>query len=201
MADNHGISFESVEVRGMYAGLTVNGLTGVMTSFFDKLPQSYGNPINPVDAHVTIVEPAESAIDVFSSRDLISLTRAGHEIASHLGHLPLSSLVIYPDEDQLRKYKRHVGIPIKLDAFMEDMRGFTADIVEKELGVKLSNRYEPHMSVTRIRRGKPNLRPHFPPVPSRYHLTGYDVGQRSLTHQSGRSRSRQSFVNKPGGRS
>lgn len=200
MTDNQAAPFPSPEQRGLYVGLTVNGQTGAMTSFFTKLPGSYGNPIDPGTAHITMLEPAESAIDVWTDRDLGALGRAEGEIARYLGSMPLSELVLSPDGDSLAKFKRHIGIPVVKSAFLEGMRTHIGEVVKKELKVTIpaQDKFKPHLSVTRIRRGKPKIRPHFPQAPSRIHVKGYRIGQDVLSHQASRSRSKQPYRNQPG---
>lgn len=170
-----------------------------MSSFFDRLPSSYGNPIDPAHAHVTLVEPQEMAVTIWTGRDMSALNRAVSKISSHLGTMPLSSVVLHPDGDSVDKNKRHIGIPIERTSFLEGLREFVAGVVLDELSVKLPpiDRFTPHMSVTRIRRGRTNIRANHPPLPPRLHVTGYRTGQNVLEQNPSRARSRQQYTNKP----
>jgi len=188
-----------VHQQGLYAGLQINATARAVKTFFDRLPPGYGSPVDPLGAHLTIVEPLESAIDVWGERDLITLRNAEHAIARHLGHLPLAEFVLHPDGNKLIKLRGHVVIPVVKTGFIEDLRGTVGDIIEKETGERIGEMkgYRPHMSVTHLRRGnrKPNLKPNRPPFPAQLHVTGYRTGQSVLVNQA--RRSNQSYVQRP----
>lgn len=191
-----GGEFQAENPQGVSAVLTINGATRAMDRFFGNLPAGYGTPINPRNAHVTVLESPETKIDIFSNRDLIALRNTGDQIAHHLSALAVSREVLQPSGDELKKYGRWLAIPLRQTNFMEDLRGTIADITEEHLGVKVDNKYDPHMSVAFTVKGKSRAKEHVPPFPSNLHINGYSVGRKSFRHNPGRLRSNQSYVNK-----
>jgi hypothetical protein len=188
-----------VHQQGLYASLEINATTRPVKAFFDRLPPGYGSPVDPKGAHLTLVEPEESTVDVWGERDLIALRNAEHAIARHLGHLPLNKFALEPEGEELEKLRGHLVVPVVKTSFLEDLRGTISDIVEKEAGVKIEviKNWIPHMSATHLGRGnkKPNIRANRPPFPSRLTVSGFRTGQSVVANRA--SRSKQAYTQKP----
>lgn len=200
MLDNdqtpESIDFTNRPPQGVSAVLAINGRTRAMNKFFGNLPSGYGDPINPSNAHVTMLDYAETKIDVFSMRDLNALRDTEQQIVGYLSGLAVEREVLHPEGDELKKCGRWLAIPLRKTNFMEELRGEIGEIVRETLGVIPDRIFEPHMSAVYSVRGKSRAKEHVPPFPGNMHVNGYNVGRRAFYHNSMRTRSNQPFVNK-----
>ncbi len=167
--------------QGVGAALSINGRTRAMDRFFGNLPPNYGVPIDPLTAHATFLYSDETAIPIHSERDLIALQKAGQSINKLLGGLPLQEMVLHPEGDELEKFGRYLGVPLRATPFMTRLREDLVEIIVDELGVKVDPDISFHMSVARPRRTRVKTRDNLPPFPANMHVNGYDIQRRVMT--------------------
>lgn len=202
------ISPEKVQSRGVGAVLEVNGRTRTMTSFLDKFPSHLGNTFNPGALHVTMVDWAETVIDVFTQRDLIALHNVEAAMSRYLGALPLEQLTVEPEvrppnKSCIDKFGRRIGITLVKTALLEDIRGSLGELLTQHLDVKLADKgFDPHVSVAHparnVRRGRVTTAT--VKTPAAIPVVGYSIGQKTFSHQSSRLRNKSTkYTNRPHG--
>lgn len=189
--------------KGIGAALHINGETKAMRDFFSVIRNAGIQTIDPLDAHVTIVDRAETQISVFSERDQLSLNRARSKATEYLATLPYYELVLSPAEPRLEAFGRRLAVVIAEEGFLRSVRDYIGQIFKEEANISLSNRsYLPHMSVGMKTRGlgaaakKVNNQR----IPRRLHVVGHDVSERVFNEDPSRLRSSQSYINKPAAR-
>ncbi len=189
--------------KGIGATFHVHGDTRAMREMFSTLRGAGIQTIDPSDAHVTIVDSAETQIPVFSERDQLSLNRARAEASAYLATMPYYELVLSPEEPKLAVFGKRLGILIAEQDFFLSVRRFVGGIFEEEANIRLSDRsYIAHLSVGFRNRGASAAAKGIknPKIPRRLHIDGHDVSERVFTEQSGRQRSGQIYVNSKRGR-
>lgn len=190
-----------VEQRGISAVLTINGDTRAVQQMLRDLPAQLGKPKDPSNLDLTLIYPYETIIDVFSDRDLKVLHNAETRMHRYLGSLPLREVVLKPADERLKKFCRFMAVPILETPFLLEARSTLAEIVENETGRPVKNRsYEAHLSVSRRTKTtsqKLLSRTSAVRFPRNIHVNGYDVGQRILGNNLGRSRQGMAYVNSP----
>ncbi len=67
---------EGVAQKGIGAAFHINAETKAMRGLFTDLQNAGIHPIDPDDAHITIVDCAETQISIFTERDQLALNRA-----------------------------------------------------------------------------------------------------------------------------
>lgn len=186
--------------KGIGAVFQVHGETKAMRDFFSTIRSAGIQSIDPADAHITIVDSAETQISVFSERDQLSLNRARARASEYLATLPYHELILSPENVRLEPFGRRLGIVIAEEEFMLGVRKYVGDIFEEEAGISVSNRsYVPHMSVGMKTRGlgAAAKKVQSQRIPRRLHVVGHSVGERVYTEDPSRQRSSQSYRNTP----
>lgn len=184
--------------EGVGAELLINGTTRPFKQFYDRIPQVYGWPAERDSLHATLLYPQESAVDIFSERDLISLRHTTGRMNKLLSRLPLQETVIHPESESLEIFGRHLAIVIHETPFLRELRGGIEEIVEEELGVRVSSRdYRMHVSTTRLHPNRRNFVPKDfrPKIPSDIHVDGFRLLRRTIDFRP--QKKRQKFTNKP----
>ncbi len=118
--------------KGIGAALHLNGETKAMRDFFSTLKNFGIQTIDPNHAHVTIVDCAETAITIFSERDQAALNKARAEASRYLASLPLSEIVLQPDDPELEIFGRRLGVAIANREFISDVRSYVGGIFYEE---------------------------------------------------------------------
>lgn len=185
--------------KGIGAVFQINAETRAMRDFFSTLRNSGIQTIDPLDAHVTIIDSAETQISVFSERDQLSLNRARTEASAYLATLPYYELVLQPKEPRLEVFGRRLGIVLGDTDFLRGVRSYVGEIFQKEANISVSHRdYVPHMSVGLKTKGlgAAAKRVRNQRIPRQLHVVGHSVGERVFTEQPSRQRSVQPYVNR-----
>lgn len=184
--------------KGIGAAFHVNGETKAMRDFFSVLRNNGIQTIDPLDAHVTIVDRAETQISVFSERDQISLNRARSRASAYLATMPYHELVLQPEEPRLEIFGRRLGIVVANSEFLFGVREYVGEIFREEANISLSNRgWVPHMSVGLKTKGlgAAAKRVKNQRIPRQLHVIGHDVSERVFREAPSRQRSGQPYVN------
>lgn len=181
--------------QGVGAMLTINGYTDEFKGFYDKLSPRLGHPAERGNLHLTIVDSAETAIDIFSERDLIALRRTQDEMGDLLSRLWLREVTLHPISGNLKKISGRLVVEVAEEGFIEGLRTSLSEIVLKEMGEGLSGRdYVPHISLLNFfkKSGRPSksLR-----APANLHVNGYLVGQQIFEERPSKNSS-QKYVNR-----
>lgn len=181
--------------QGVGALLTIQGQTPQFKRFYDELSPRLGHPSERENLHLTLVDSAETAVDVFSNRDLIALRRTQDEVGDYLSRLPLGEITLHPRESQIRKLSQRLCIYVEKTPFIEQVRNDLGKIVQEELDESLARRdFIPHISVLSLFRDSGRRPPKKPRSPSNLHVNGYLVGQQVFRPKNGANHS-QSYVN------
>lgn len=186
--------------KGIGAAFHINGETRAMRDFFSTIRNAGIQSIDPIDAHVTIVDSAETQISVFSERDQLSLNRARARASEYLATLPYHELVLTPADHRLEPFGRRLAIVVEEEDFLRGVRDYVGEIFGKEANIGLSSRdYVPHMSVGLKTRGlgAAAKRVKNQRIPRKLHVVGHDVSERIFVEQPSRQRSQQSYTNRP----
>lgn len=179
--------------------LHVNAETRAMRDFFATLRNAGVHTIDPLDAHITLIDSAETQVTVFSDRDQLTLDNARAEAGKYLATLPYCEMVLAPADAQLHVYGRRLGVLIADQQFLLGVREYVGGIFKAEANIEVSNRdYEGHMTVGLKTRGPSAAAKKFKSsrIPRNIHIDGHDVGERVYIEDPSRQRSRQSYTNK-----
>lgn len=190
---------ETVMQKGIGAAFHINADTKAMRDFFSVLRSAGIQTIDPHDAHITIVDCAETQISVFSERDQLVLNKARAEASTYLATLPYYELHFSPAELRLSVFGRRVGILVAEQEFLLGVRQFVGGIFKDEANIDLSSRnFVSHMTAGLKTRGASSVakRIKTPRIPRQLHVDGHDVSERVFIEDSSRQRSRQSYTNK-----
>lgn len=185
--------------KGIGAAFHINAETKAFKDFFTSLHRDGIRTIDPNDAHVTIIDCAETQVSVFSERDQISLNRARSRASDYLSTLPYYELVLSPTEPPIQVFGRRIGLAIAQTDFMLGVRKYIGDIFKNEAGIGLSNRnYKPHISVGLKTRGVHSAvkKVKTQRVPRQLHVNGHDVSERVYVDDPSRFRSKQNYTNR-----
>jgi hypothetical protein len=169
-----------------------------MRDFYSNLRNNGIHPIDPLDAHVTIIDCSETQIPVFSSRDQLSLNRARSRASEYLSTMPYYELVLSPSTPKLEAFGPRIGIEISEADFIMSVRKYIGDIFKEEANIDLSSRsYVPHMTAGTKMRGAKASAKHIkhPRIPRNLHVVGHDVSERVFFEDPNRQRQPQRYRN------
>lgn len=189
-----------VPQRGIGAALHINAETRAMRDMFATLRNAGIQTIDPNDAHVTLVDCAETQVPVFSERDQIALNRARAKASAYLSTMPYHELVFQPADPRLEVFGKRLGIILADQEFLMGLRKYVGDIFQEEAGIELSNRrWVAHMSAGVKTRGAHAAakRVRQPRIARQLHVVGHDVSERVFVEEASRQRSRQPYTNRP----
>lgn len=184
--------------KGIGAVFHVNGETRAMRDFFATIRNTGIQSIDPRDAHVTIIDSAETQVPVFSERDQISLNRARARASAYLATMPYYELVLGSEDAKLGVFGKRLGIVVAETDFMLGVRKHVGEIFEEEAGISLSHQsYVPHMSVGLKTRGLAAAakRVKTPRIPRRLHVVGHAVNERVFYEEPSRQRAQEPYRN------
>jgi hypothetical protein len=184
--------------KGIGAAFHIKGETRAMRDMFATLRNAGIQTIDPNDAHLTIVDCAETVTSVFSERDQIVLNKARARASAYLATMPTHELVLRPEEPRLEVFGRRLGIVVADAEFVLQVRSYVGEIFEEEAGIGLSHRdFRPHVSVGYKTRGASaaSKRVKTQRIPRDLHVIGHDVSERTYIEDPSRQRSKQPYTN------
>lgn len=184
--------------RGIGAAFHVNAETRAMRNLFTTLRQVGISPIDPLDAHITLVDCAETQIPVFSDRDQVALNKARRGAGDYLATLPYYELVFHSSGHELEPFGTRLAVVIKEEDELRLVRDHIGEIFEEEAGIALSSRdWIPHLSVGRKTRGAKVAARNVSPsrLPTNIHIVGHDVSEKTFVEDPRRQRSMAHYVN------
>lgn len=177
--------------RGIGAAFHINAETKAMRDMFSTLRNAGIQTIDPGDAHVTLVDCAETQIPVFSERDQLALNRARSVASAYLSTMPYHEIVLQPEDPRLEVFGRRLGILVANQDFLLGVRKYIGDIFQDVAGIELSNRsYFAHLSVGMKTRGAHAAakRVGRARIPRQLHVVGHDVSERIFVEEPSRQR-------------
>lgn len=184
---------------GVYSALEINGETKPMRNMLKEASQRYPSVLDRSKLSVTLTEPAETLIDVVIDVDEAALRHVSRNVLDILGRVPLSAIVLKPQEQRLRQYGNFLAVPLVKCEVIRYLREEIYEIYYDATLRHLSEAsYKPHLSIVRSKdksKAKRRQREHQPHIPD-LHVRGFTVGQSDLTQYPHRQRSHQSYVNR-----
>ena len=187
-----GIDMDTEEKMEMLRRVGENPLVG---------STSDGMPINPAEAHVTLLSLFETG---HTNEENVSdrLRDASTDLVEMLGSWGLDGLVLQARGDRLSKFGNRLAVDLVTNDGLRDLRSRSKEILHDHcLGGQLV-RYRPHISVTPQLKSpkKARARSRAVEVPEFFRVTGFDVGVHHTRKPRKKADPNNGYKNKPNGR-
>lgn len=176
--------------RGIGVQLHIDGSN--MKPMFDGLPNGLGSAENWQDLNLTVVDPLETAIDVFARLDLFGIKQASRAMTDVTRKYEARGAELQIDTSRLVVVSRYACLAIVEDDWLRGLRADLSDAAREHMDVRIGDgAFEPVIPILRLNKGMSARRvakQNVSGMPGAVWVSGFAVREQSFEHDAVRTR-------------